>query len=411
MSHIEEEFEQIEQNHEWNLLFRKLANEHGARTLEKKTSIALLNPNRGLNRFRDVLPYDDTRVLLQKGPNDYINANYVEVPWAKRKYILTQGPLQTTAEHFWQMIWEQNSRVIVMLTRLIEKGYTKCWLYYPDLENETELTFDEVDLKVVFVSERQEQFYIQRKFELINLLTGESRSIIHWSDFEWPDHGAPSSPEPFLQLLSDVRHCGAFDSRFGPPILHCSAGIGRSGTFVLVDSILKMLAHTDNPNDISLTEVLAHIRTQRHGLIQTPEQLRFSYMAIAAGLKELDELEESEDLFHESDDEDDSQSLDEIESELKQRADSTGKSSPTDVETSLRLRDERLKRNENLEQKINSMKSKLREQSTTINNNSNLSIIKHFLTKYQRQFYIGLLTVFTGSIFFYKFLASNDRTR
>lgn len=82
-----------------------------------------------------------------------------------------------------------------------------------------------------------------------------------------------------------------------------------------------------------------------------------------------------------------------------------------DAETSLRLREERLKRNEEIERKVNSMKSKLREQSTSINNNSNLSIIKHFLTKYQRQFYIGLLTIFTGSIFFYKFLASNDRTR
>lgn len=89
------------------------------------------------------------------------------------------------------------------------------------------------------------------------LKTGESRPIIHWSDFDWPDHGAPNNPEPFLQLLIDVRHCGAFDSRYGPAILHCSAGknlflskisrifsssgIGRSGTFVLVDSILKMV--------------------------------------------------------------------------------------------------------------------------------------------------------------------------
>ncbi len=101
---------------------------------------------------------------------------------------------------------------------------------------------------------------IEGKYFLLK--TGESHSIIHWSDFDWPDHGAPNNPEPFLQLLSDVRHCGAFDSRYGALILHCSAGkifsltlgnsfssfsgIGRSGTFVLVDSILKMVKIYEN---------------------------------------------------------------------------------------------------------------------------------------------------------------------
>ncbi|UJR07765.1 hypothetical protein I4U23_012048 [Adineta vaga] len=420
MSHIEEEFERIEKDQEWNTLFRKLANDHGVRTLEKKHDIALLSTNRGLNRFRDVLPYDDTRVRLQRGFNDYINANFVEVPWANRKYILTQGPLPKTSEHFWQMVWEQNSRVIIMLTRLVEKNCDKCFLYYPDYENDSELSYDVVDLKVTFVSEKQEEYYTQRKFELTNLLTGETRPIIHWSDFEWPDHGAPSSPEPFLQLLCDVRQCGAFDPRFGAPILHCSAGIGRSGTFVLVDSILKMLANTDNLNDISLTEVLAHIRTQRHGLIQTPEQLRFSYMAIIAGLKELNELEQCEcsfdesdfDELSESDNENDSKlskSLEDINHELRQRADNR---SPTinDTETSLRLRQERLKRNEGIEKKVNEMKAKLHQQSPVLNENKDTSILSLLFTKYRRPFFFGLITILTGSIFLYKFTKSNDRT-
>ncbi|CAF4068666.1 unnamed protein product [Rotaria sp. Silwood2] len=122
MSHIEEEFLKIEKDHAWNTLFHKLENDHVIKTSDKKNDIALLNINRGLNRFRDVLPYDDTRVCLTAGSNDYINASYVEVPVANRKYILTQGPLQATSSHFWQMVWEQNSRVIVMLTGLIEKG-------------------------------------------------------------------------------------------------------------------------------------------------------------------------------------------------------------------------------------------------------------------------------------------------
>ncbi|CAF3844938.1 unnamed protein product [Rotaria magnacalcarata] len=410
MSHIDEEFQRIEREHGWTTLFRKLANDHGVRTLEKKNDIALSSINRGLNRFRDVLPYDDTRVRLQRGSNDYINANFVQVSSANRNYILTQGPLPKTSEHFWQMVWEQNSRVIVMLTRLVEKGCNKCWLYYPDYENESELYFEEVDLKVSFVSEKQEEYYTQRKFELTNLLTGETRPIIHWSDFDWPDHGAPSTSEPFLQLLSDVRHCGAFDSRFGPPVLHCSAG---------------KLAHTENPEKISLIEVLAHIRTQRHGLIQTAEQLRFSYMAIVAGLKELDELEQSEDLFNESDfdassesdNENDSKlstSLENIKYELKKRAEKTANTSHSletknDAETSVRLREERLKRNEGLRKKIDEIKSKLDDKSSLLNNNNNPSILSLLMTRYRRHFFIGLLTLFTGSIFLYKFVRTNDR--
>ncbi|CAF4508772.1 unnamed protein product, partial [Didymodactylos carnosus] len=138
-------------------------------TLEKKNDIALMNSNRALNRFRDVLPYDDTRVRLKNGPTDYINASLINVPLAKRHYILTQGPLPTTSEHFWQMIWEQNSCVIVMLTKLIERGYNKCWLYYPDYSNDSELIYDQVDLKVTFISEKPGLFYTQRKFDLTNM--------------------------------------------------------------------------------------------------------------------------------------------------------------------------------------------------------------------------------------------------
>ncbi|CAF4693516.1 unnamed protein product, partial [Rotaria sp. Silwood1] len=480
MSHIEQEFFKIENEHAWNTIFHKLAKDHLTRTSDKKSDIALLNINRGLNRFRDVLPYDDTRVPLTRGSNDYINASYVEVPAAHRKYILTQGPLQATSSHFWQMIWEQNSRVIVMLTRLIEKGCTKCWLYYPDYQTESEITFDDVDLKVTFVSDRQYRYYTQRKFELINLLTGESRSIIHWSDFDWPDHGAPNNPGPFLQLLSDVRHCGAFDPRYGPLVLHCSAGIGRSGTFVLVDSILKLLAHTDKPDDVSLIDVLAHIRTQRHGLIQTVEQLRFSYLATVAGLKILNEIEENEGPFiecdfnlssdSENDDNDDageknfngkkypkvcgrqdnvmpngrlSEPLEDINCELIKRVDSdlsscqtspntthrlqsllgsrlssedskdysptTAILTPHDVETSLRLRQERLTRNEAIEKKVNEMKTKLHQQSSSmLITNNEPSLFRIVTTHYRRPLFIGILTLFTGSLMLYKYVSSND---
>ena len=101
----------------------------------------------------------------------------------------------------------------------------------------TKRRFDLSHLKVI---DRISSFFSHRSFVCF-LKTGESRSIIHWSELDWPDHGAPNQPEPFLQLLADVRHSGAFDPRYGPPVLHCSAGIGRSGTFVLVDSILKMV--------------------------------------------------------------------------------------------------------------------------------------------------------------------------
>ncbi|CAF2242192.1 unnamed protein product [Rotaria magnacalcarata] len=471
MSNIEEEFLKIEKECAWNTIFNKIATDHYTKTSHKKYDTALFNMNRALNRFRDVLPYDDTRVCLTRGSNDYINANYVQVPAANRKYILTQGPLQATSGHFWQMVWEQNSRVIIMLTHLVEKGCNKCWLYYPDYQNDSEIIFDDVDLKVTFVSDRQYRYYTQRKFELINLSTGESRPIVHWSDFDWPDHGAPKNPGPFLQLLGDVRHCGAFDVRYGPPILHCSAGIGRSGTFVLVDSILKTLAHTQTPSAVSLMDVLAHIRMQRYGLIQTPEQLRFSYIAVIAGLKNLNEIEQTEGSFiecsfnlssdSESDGDDEnnfnskrypkvcrrqdnvmpngrlSDVFDDINCELIKRVDSNASSyqpspkstrrlqslsgsklssedlkqlsppskivTPHDVETSLRLRQERLTRNDAIEKKVNEMKTKLHEQSSSMfTNNDGTSLFKLLTTKYRRPVFIGILTLFTGSLMLYK---------
>ncbi|CAF4303089.1 unnamed protein product [Rotaria socialis] len=445
MSNIEEEFLKIEKECAWNTIFNKIANDHYMKTSHKKYDTALFNVNRALNRFRDVLPYDDTRVCLTQGSNDYINASYVQVPAANRKYILTQN---------------------------------KCWLYYPDYQNDSEIKFDDVDLKVTFISDRQYRYYTQRKFELINLSTGESRPIIHWSDFDWPDHGAPKNPEPFLQLLGDVRHCGAFDVRYGPPILHCSAGIGRSGTFVLVDSILKMLPHTQTPSDVSLMDVLAHIRMQRYGLIQTPEQLRFSYIAVIAGLKILNEIEQTEGSFiecsfnlssdSESDDDDKnnfnskrypkvcrrqdnvmpngrlSDVFEDINCELIKRVDSNASSyqpspkstrrlqsmsgskllsedlkqlsspskivTPHDVETSLRLRQERLTRNDAIGKKVNEMKTKLREQSSSMfTNNDGTSLFKLLTTKYRRPVFIGILTLFTGSLMLYKYTSNNDR--
>ncbi|CAF1008494.1 unnamed protein product, partial [Didymodactylos carnosus] len=489
MSHLEEEFEKIEREHGWSALFHKLATEHGIRTLEKKNDIALMNTNRALNRFRDVLPYDDTRVRLNNGPIDYINASFINVPLANRRYILTQGPLPTTSKHFWQMIWEQNTCVIVMLTKLMEKGCNKCWLYYPDYSNDSELIYNDVGLKVTFVSEKPGPCYTQRKFELTNMRTDEVRCIIHWHYTDWPDHGAPDSAQPFLEFLMAVRHSGAFDSRYGAPVLHCSAGIGRSGTFVLVDSILVMLAHTDNPEEISLIEVLAQIRLQRHGLIQTNEQLRFSYLAIVEGLKILDELEESHAQFLdepdnmssslESSSEEDynygykkqqlnrahnimpssklSDSLEDINTELIRRLDSnasiftprtvrtsstipststsdynqnngkffssiatpstadyTKTTSPlvdittkdSNNDTSLRLRTERLKRNEIIEKKVQDIKEKLRQNEQQPVKKLTNSIFTLFSSKNRRPLLIygivSLLTL-TGTIFFYKF--------
>ncbi|KAF4521350.1 hypothetical protein B566_EDAN006939 [Ephemera danica] len=248
--------------------------------------------NKNLNRYRDVNPYDHSRVVLRRGASDqdkqrsdYINASLVRMPSAHRQYILAQGPLPNTTDHFWLMIWEQNCKAVIMLNRVIEKNQIKCHSYWPTGGTDTVLVLPSVKLKVQFVSETNMSYYSTRVLRLTDLESGESRDILHYHYTTWPDFGVPQSPLAFLHFLMLVRQSGALDENVGPPVVHCSAGIGRSGTFCLVDTCLVLMQ--EGHCAVNVRDVLMEMRRHRMGLIQTPDQLRFSYLAILEGARRL----------------------------------------------------------------------------------------------------------------------------
>ncbi|XP_011848603.1 tyrosine-protein phosphatase non-receptor type 1 isoform X2 [Macaca nemestrina] len=203
---------------------------------------------------------------------------------AQRSYILTQGPLPNTCGHFWEMVWEQKSRGVVMLNRVMEKGSLKCAQYWPQKE-EKEMIFEDTNLKLTLISEDIKSYYTVRQLELENLTTQETREILHFHYTTWPDFGVPESPASFLNFLFKVRESGSLSPEHGPVVVHCSAGIGRSGTFCLADTCLLLMDKRKDPSSVDIKKVLLEMRKFRMGLIQTADQLRFSYLAVIEGAK------------------------------------------------------------------------------------------------------------------------------
>uniref|UniRef100_A0A131YRF8 protein-tyrosine-phosphatase n=2 Tax=Rhipicephalus TaxID=426455 RepID=A0A131YRF8_RHIAP len=285
MFKMEQEFQEIDSKNSWNSVYQKIR--HKSNSYDYTCKDARRMDNKSLNRYRDVNPYDHSRVILKRGDKDYINASLVKVKAANRTYILTQGPLPTTTSHFWLMVWEQQTKAILMLNRIIEKNTVKCHQYWPMSQDE-ELVLTGVGLKVAFLGEKPATNYTVRELMLTDLESGQKRVVLHLHYTTWPDFGVPESPAAFLAFLQAVRESGALDVDVGPPVVHCSAGIGRSGTFCLVDSCLVLIeANGGRLDRVDVQEVLLEMRKYRMGLIQTPDQLRFSYLAILEGARAL----------------------------------------------------------------------------------------------------------------------------
>lgn len=300
-SKVEKEFEEFESKNLWPQIYQKIKNEASLKSINEKLSVgeARKPENRSKNRYRDVSPYDHSRVVLQKvpeGDSDYINASVIQVPESNRTYILSQGPLEHTVPQFWQMIWEQNTKAIIMLNRVIEKGTLKCHQYWPLGEDEEteEMIFYETGLKVTLLEEQAYPHYIVRTLDLEDIHTKEVREVYHFHYITWPDFGIPSSPISFLSFLEAVRLKGVLDPEVGPAVIHCSAGIGRSGTFCLVDSALVLVEKAGSLEGLDVQSLLISMRSYRMGLIQTFDQLKFSYMAIIAGARKILALKRSQ---------------------------------------------------------------------------------------------------------------------
>jgi len=281
---MEQEFLEYYTNNSWRNLYTQICIESRNKSYASKE--ASKPENRHFNRYRDVYPYDHSRVPLSNvSDTDYINASLLSLESLGRSYLLTQGPLCSTSPHFWSMVWEQGCRAIIMLNRVIEKNTPKCHQYWPADKDEV-MSFDEVGLTVENISLTPGQHYNISTLRLTSTTENESRDVLHFHYTTWPDFGVPSCPDTFLEFLGAVRESGSLESDAGPAVVHCSAGIGRSGSFVLVDSCL-LEAETAGPEAVNIKQRLLDMRTFRMGLIQTDDQLKFSYQAIIEGARQL----------------------------------------------------------------------------------------------------------------------------
>ncbi|XP_045567303.1 tyrosine-protein phosphatase non-receptor type 2 isoform X1 [Salmo salar] len=287
---MDQQFEEIDSSGQWQNLYNKMwtntQQEIRSQASDYSYQMAKRPENQNRNRYRDVSPYDHSRVKLENSENDYINASLVMVEEAQRIYILSQGPLKNTCGHFWLMVWEQNSKAVIMLNRIIEKGSEKCAQYWPTAEGH-QLSYTDTGFVVTLVKEEDMSYYVIRVLELRNTETGETREIYHFHYTTWPDFGVPESPASFLNFLVKVRESGSLGPEHGPSVVHCSAGIGRSGTFSLVDTCLILMDKRKDPSSVDIQKVLLDMREYRMGLIQTPDQLRFSYRAVLEGAKSI----------------------------------------------------------------------------------------------------------------------------
>ncbi|XP_035989563.1 tyrosine-protein phosphatase non-receptor type 3 [Fundulus heteroclitus] len=238
--------------------------------------------NQEKNRYRDVLPYDDTRVVLQ-GKEDYINASHVTVAPPESgvclRYIAAQGPLPQTCAHFWQTVWEQQTHTIIMLTTLTERGRTKCHQYWPHPPE----VKDYGHLSVKCHSEECTLAYVTRQFTLRHKKLGEERAVTHLQYVAWPDHGVPDDPSDFLLFISSVR-----ERRRGeePLMVHCSAGIGRTGVLITMETALSLM---DEGRPVFPLDIVKTLRDQRAMMVQTTCQFQFVCEAILRVYKEKQE--------------------------------------------------------------------------------------------------------------------------
>lgn len=230
------------------------------------------------NRPGASLPYDHSRVVLNDLANinnsDYINASTITDHDPRNPaYIATQGALPQTAADFWQLVWEQGSVVIVMLTRLTEDGQAMCHRYWPEEGSELYHIYE-----VHLVSEHIWcDDYLVRSFYLKNLRTGETRTVTQFHFLSWPENGVPHSTKALLEFRRKVNK--SYRGRSCPIVVHCSDGAGRTGTYCLIDMVLNRMAKGAKEIDIAAT--LEHIRDQRPGMVATKQQFEFVLMAVA----------------------------------------------------------------------------------------------------------------------------------
>ncbi|KAM7247008.1 hypothetical protein CapIbe_000961 [Capra ibex] len=230
------------------------------------------------NRYKDVLPYDQTRVILsllqEEGHGDYINGNFIRGADGSQAYIATQGPLPHTLLDFWRLIWEFGVKVILMACQEMENGRKKCERYWALQQEPLQIgPFCITLIREMWLNPDIILRILQVTFQK------ESRSVSQLQYMSWPDRGVPSSPDHVLAMVEEARHLQGSGSN--PLCVHCSAGCGRTGVLCTVDYVRQLLLTQMIPRNFSLFSVVLEIRKQRPMAIQTEEQYRFLYHTVA----------------------------------------------------------------------------------------------------------------------------------
>nr|XP_020007535.1 receptor-type tyrosine-protein phosphatase eta isoform X2 [Castor canadensis]XP_020007536.1 receptor-type tyrosine-protein phosphatase eta isoform X2 [Castor canadensis]XP_020007537.1 receptor-type tyrosine-protein phosphatase eta isoform X2 [Castor canadensis]XP_020007538.1 receptor-type tyrosine-protein phosphatase eta isoform X2 [Castor canadensis]XP_020007539.1 receptor-type tyrosine-protein phosphatase eta isoform X2 [Castor canadensis] len=231
---------------------------------------AELAENRGKNRYNNVLPYDISRVKLSiqiHSTDDYVNANYMPGYHSKKDFIATQGPLPNTLKDFWRMVWEKNVYAIVMLTKCVEQGRTKCEEYWPSKQAQ-----DYGDITVAMTSEVVLPEWTIRDFTVKNIQTSESHPLRQFHFTSWPDHGVPDTTDLLINFRYLVRDYMKQSPPESPILVHCSAGVGRTGTFIAIDRLIYQI---ENENTVDVYGIVYDLRMHRPLMVQTEDQYVF----------------------------------------------------------------------------------------------------------------------------------------
>ncbi|XP_056377636.1 receptor-type tyrosine-protein phosphatase delta isoform X22 [Hyla sarda] len=231
--------------------------------------------NKFKNRLVNIMPYESTRVCLQpiRGVegSDYINASFIDGYRQQKAYIATQGPLAETTEDFWRMLWEHNSTIVVMLTKLREMGREKCHQYWP-AERSARYQYFVVDP----MAEYNMPQYILREFKVTDARDGQSRTVRQFQFTDWPDQGVPKSGEGFIDFIGQVHKTKEQFGQDGPISVHCSAGVGRTGVFITLSIVLERMRYE---GVVDIFQTVKMLRTQRPAMVQTEDQYQFCYRA------------------------------------------------------------------------------------------------------------------------------------
>lgn len=230
------------------------------------------------NRFANVIPFPHSRIKLKKIPeednSDYINANYISgYNHAYKTYIATQAPLTRTMRDFWRMVWEQQSRVILMLVPMQANGQPSCEAYWPDNEGmDACLQFG--DITVALKKKDVQQEYTMYLLQLKDIENNLIREIHHFWYTSWPKDGEPE-PISLVKFILDTRP--HFEDSGAPVVVHCRPGTGRTGTLIAIDICMRSF---EDRRKVDILNCVHSMRGERAGAVQTRGQYNLIYCAL-----------------------------------------------------------------------------------------------------------------------------------